>query len=93
MEKKRRKTNQLIRKLCKNKHIYFLETWKATENKNIRSLNLQLYADDGLHLNSDGIQALANYVEGTTACLLDFKKLPKPKRWKIKYTLPKTSTN
>ena len=89
MEKKRRKTNQLIRKLCKDSGTYFLETWKAMENKPDRSINLNLFANDGLHLNHDGICALTKYIEGTTACLLDFKKLPKPKRWKNKYGLKK----
>jgi hypothetical protein len=89
MEKKRRQTNIQIRRLCKSKGVYFLETWKAMEkSKKDRSINLSLYADDGLHLNNHGISALGNYIEGTTACLLDFKKLPKPKRWKRKFGLP-----
>jgi lysophospholipase L1-like esterase len=88
LEKKRRQTNIQLRRLCKIKGIYFLETWKAMENKQNRSINLDLYANDGLHLASDGIAALGNYLEGNTACLLDFKKMPKPKRWKRKFGLP-----
>jgi lysophospholipase L1-like esterase len=93
MEKKRRQTNIQLRRLCKQKNVYFLETWKAMENKMNRSTNLNLYANDGLHLNNHGITALGNYIEGTTACLLDFKKMPKPKRWKRKFGLPTQEKN
>jgi lysophospholipase L1-like esterase len=95
MEKKRRQTNIQLRRLCKQKNVYFLETWKAMEDKTKkdRSINLDLYANDGLHLNNDGISALGNYIEGTTACLLDFKKMPKPKRWKRKFGLPTQAKN
>ena len=83
MEQKRRHTNKAVRKICKKMGVYFVETWRGLQKPD-KSVNLDLYADDGLHLNEHGIQALGRYIEGTTACLLDRRKLCKPKRKNMK---------
>ena len=73
LEKKRRATNKAIRRLCKESACFFLETWRFTECRD-RSLNINHFADDGLHLSGQGISAMASYIEGNTSCLLDRKK-------------------
>jgi lysophospholipase L1-like esterase len=73
LEKKRRATNKAIRRLCKETGCFFMETWKFTECRD-RSLNINHFADDGLHLSDQGIRAMASYIEGNTSCLLDRKK-------------------
>jgi lysophospholipase L1-like esterase len=42
------------------------------------TLNIHRYADDGLHLNNDGIIALGNYLQGSVASLLDKKRIALP---------------
>jgi hypothetical protein len=72
-EKKRRATNKAIRRLCKETGCFFMETWRCTELRD-RSLDINMFADDGLHLSTQGINALARYIEGNASCLLDQKK-------------------
>jgi hypothetical protein len=72
-EKKRRETNKAIRYYCRDAGICFLESWKSLQLAD-RTVNLELYAPDGLHLNDDGVIALRNYVEGNVSTLLDPSK-------------------
>jgi hypothetical protein len=70
MERKRRNANKAIRKACKAAGVHFYESWKTFFNKD-DTINLNYYADDGLHLSQSGILALTRYVEGNVATLMD----------------------
>jgi hypothetical protein len=72
-EKKRRQTNKAIRYYCKDAGICFLESWKCLQLAD-RTVNLEMYAPDGLHLNDEGILTLRNYIEGNVSTLLDPNK-------------------
>jgi hypothetical protein len=72
-EKKRRQINKAIRYYSKNAAICFLESWKCLQLAD-RSVNLELYSPDGLHLNDNGILTLRNYIEGNVSTLLDPSK-------------------
>jgi lysophospholipase L1-like esterase len=83
-EKKRRKINKAIQKVCQNKNVKFLEAWKKCEHKKTREVNLDYFADDGLHLNENGINNLKMLVEGNVGRMLPKPKLsPKNKKEKI----------
>jgi hypothetical protein len=74
MEKKRRSTNKSIRKLCSNSGCLFLETWRCVQHKKSKEVNLDFFADDGLHLNEQGIAAMSEYIEGNIQRLLPAPK-------------------
>jgi lysophospholipase L1-like esterase len=73
-EKKRRQINKSIRKYCDANGIFFLQSWK-TMQLNDKTVNLNYFARDGLHLNESGIDALKCYLEGNVATLIDEYKL------------------
>ena len=73
MEKKRRTTNKAIRRLCKKTGTVFLESWGCVELDNWNA-DLNNYADDGLHLREQGIQALGNYLGSNSVRLLHLRK-------------------
>ena len=73
MEKKRRRINKAIRKYCDANSIFFLQSWKAMELMD-KSVNIPLFADDGLHLEEPGIEALKGHIEGNVSTLIDARK-------------------
>jgi hypothetical protein len=79
MEQKRRHTNREIRKICRRHNVFFLETWRGLEKKN-KEVNLDYYANDGLHLSDAGVVAMGDYIQGSAHCLLDSRKSFRPKR-------------
>jgi hypothetical protein len=72
-EKKRRETNKAIRYYCKVAGVCFQESWKCLQLSD-RTVNLELYAPDGLHLNDEGVIRLRNYIEGNVSTLLNPNK-------------------
>ena len=74
MEKKRRQINKAIRRYCDMNGIFFLQSWKAMQLDD-RSVNLDYFARDGLHLSEAGIDTLKCYLEGNVATLIDEHKL------------------
>jgi hypothetical protein len=80
MEQKRRKTNKAIRKSCMTNDIIFLESWACVQKgtkKGNKTANLDCFADDGLHLNNQGIVAFARYLECNSIRCLHLKKVAK----------------
>jgi lysophospholipase L1-like esterase len=74
MEKKRRQINKALRKYCDRNDIFFLQSWKAMQCDD-KTVNLNLFAKDGLHLNEAGIDAFKCYIQGNVATLIDEHKL------------------
>jgi hypothetical protein len=84
MEKKRRVINKWLRKLCGEHRCLFLESWRCVQHKTTKEVNLECFADDGLHLNDQGITAMSDYIEGNVQRLLPAQKQPKRRRQKSK---------
>jgi hypothetical protein len=76
-EQKRREFNKIFRKVCKKTGCHFLKSGRVVFHDD-ETLNIHRYADDGLHLNNDGIIALGNYLQGSVASLLDKKRIALP---------------
>jgi hypothetical protein len=70
MEKKRRRVNKAIRKFCDEHSIFFLKSWICMQKKD-KSANLLMFADDGLHLEDVGIEALKGHIEGNVSTLIE----------------------
>jgi lysophospholipase L1-like esterase len=70
MEKKRREINKSIRKYCNANNIIFLQSWLKLQ-KSDKTVNLALYARDGLHLNEAGTQVLRIHIEGNAGALMN----------------------
>ena len=68
-EKKRRKINKAMSKVCAKLNVTFLEPWKKFQLEN-NEVNTDLYADDGLHLNPIGIETLKMFIEGNVGRIL-----------------------
>jgi hypothetical protein len=82
-EKKRRTINKALRKLCTRTGAIFLESWRCVETTNKKKekvVNLDCFADDGLHLRERGIMALTEYIEGNVQRHLPLKRLKKKKK-------------
>ena len=69
-EKKRRKINKAMQKVCLELDVKFLEIWRKFEHPKTRDVNLDYFADDGLHLNENGINNLKMYIEGNVGRML-----------------------
>jgi hypothetical protein len=82
MERKRRSVNKAIRKLCTTSRCLFLESWRCVMHKKTKEVNLNLFADDGLHLNQDGIAAMSEFIEGNIQRLIPAAKTPKKRKRK-----------
>ena len=54
--------------------LYFLESWKVTHAKKNGPIYYSRFADDGLHLNDEGVLALKKFIKGNVSTLLDKKK-------------------
>ena len=78
-EKKRRKINKAVQKMCKNQNVKFLESWRKFEHKKTREVNLDFFADDGLHLNEHGINNLKLLIEGNSGRMLPKHRGPPQK--------------
>jgi hypothetical protein len=77
LERKRRTTNKALGKLCSTTGVIFLESWRCVQkiDKNKEKIvNLDCFADDGLHLNEQGIAALGEYIEGNVQRHLPLKR-------------------
>lgn len=70
--KKRHDTNCLLRKLCKQHKIAFLNVFKGVSYKNV--LDKSRYAKDDIHLNGRGIGKMIEYFWGATAAILSGTK-------------------
>jgi lysophospholipase L1-like esterase len=68
-EKICRETNSKFRKLCKKRHVLYLQSWKCITSDD-DTTNWKLFAEDDLHLNGDGIGNLQRYMRGNAATLL-----------------------
>ena len=63
----------MFRKVCKKKSCHFLKSGRVVFDGE-ETIIFDRYADDGLHLNNDGIVALGYYLEGNVSCLMDKNK-------------------
>jgi lysophospholipase L1-like esterase len=70
MEKKRREINKEIRKHCNANNIHFLQSWLKFQKAD-KTVNLALYARDGLHLNEEGTHTLRIHIEGNAGALMN----------------------
>jgi hypothetical protein len=84
MEKKRRTTNKSVRKLCNATGCLFLESWRCVQDKKTKEVDLNYFADDGLHLNDQGIASMSEYIDGNVQRLLPADKPPKKRKRKAK---------
>ena len=78
-EKLRTDTNKALRKMCGAEGCFFISSGKKFFKKNGKA-NLDLWADDGLHLGDTGIITLGNFFQGNVAALLDKNKKVNPKK-------------
>ena len=70
MEKKRREINKEIRKYCNANNILFLQSWLKMQKAD-KTVNLALYARDGIHLNEAGTHTLRIHIEGNAGALIN----------------------
>ena len=68
----RREINGVIKKWCKSKGYQFLKSWIGVEKKD-GTLKDGVYADDNLHLNDSGINAMRDYFQGAMGGMMELK--------------------
>jgi hypothetical protein len=75
-DENRRKTNALIKAMCKRQGIVFLDSYKGVCTN--KRFDLSLYANDFTHLNWRGINRMRTYMRGAAATMLEKITLPRP---------------
>ena len=70
MERKRREINKDLRKYCNANNVIFLQSWLKMQKAD-KTVNLALFARDGLHLNQAGTQILRYHIEGNAGALIN----------------------
>jgi hypothetical protein len=64
--------NKSIKRVCELRNYFFLESWEKFENSD-GTPNRNLYANDMLHPNLDGIYALYEYYQGAMGAIMGKK--------------------
>ena len=75
-DENRRKTNALIKSMCKRQGIVFLDSYKGVCTN--KQFDLSLYANDHTHLNWRGINRMRTYMRGAAATMLEKSTLARP---------------
>jgi hypothetical protein len=68
-EERRVTTNELMKRMCRQKRVLYADFQKAARSNDI--VQLGWYAKDRLHLNTKGIAALGEYYQGIANTLMD----------------------
>jgi lysophospholipase L1-like esterase len=75
MDERRRKANTQLKKVCKNRGVTYMQSYKGVTTDGI--FDPDLYARDKLHLKLEGIKRMRRYLRGAVATLME--DLPKKK--------------